>query len=92
MGRSLSSPLEWLLTLPSSGAFDRLVSEAGSLHAAAWHLARARCATREHATAVPSAAEVRGAARTILGKLGRSDVPSLSALARDCEAVGLPVV
>lgn len=92
MATALAAPLEWLLTLSAAGALERFVHEAGSLHRAAWFLARARCATREHATHVPSAGEVRGAAREIASKLGHRDLPSLSTLARECEASGLPVV
>jgi hypothetical protein len=92
MATALATPLEWLITLSAAGALERFVREVGSLHHAAWLLARARCATREHATLVPSAGEVRGAAREIAGKLGQPDVPSLSCLARDCEAAGLPVI
>ena len=92
MGRGASQPLEWLLTLSGATGFEQLLDEAGSLAIAAWHLARARCLTREHATSVPSAMEVRGAAREIAGKIGRSDAPSTTALVRECEAAGLLVV
>lgn len=93
MGRAFSpSPIEWLLALSQLGGHDRLLREEGNLATAAWRLARARCLTSSLSTEVPSAREVRGAAREILGKLGRTEVPSLSMLTRECEAVGLPVV
>lgn len=93
MGRAFSpSPIEWLLSLAQLGGHGRLLREEGNLATAAWRLARARCLTSEHATDVPSAREVRGAAREILTKLGRTEVPSLAVLARECEAIGLPVV
>lgn len=92
MGKAATHPLEWLLTLSGSASFERLVSEAGSLAVAAWHLARARCLTREHATSVPSAIELRGAAREIALKTGRHAVMSAAALAHECETAGLPVL
>lgn len=92
MGEAARRPLEWLLTLSASEGFERLLAEAGSLAVAAWHLARARCLTREHATGVPSAIEVRGAAREIAQKTGRHAVASAATLARECEMAGLPVV
>lgn len=93
MGRSFTpSPIEWLLGLAESGGHGRLLAEEGNLATAAWRLARARCLTCEHPSDVPSAREVRGAAREILKKVGRLEVPSLTSLARECEAIGLPVV
>jgi hypothetical protein len=92
VGRAATQPLEWLLTLCGGDGLERLLADAGSLAAAAWHLARARCLTREHATSIPSAREVRGAAREIAQKTGRAETPSAAALARECELVGLPVL
>lgn len=91
MGRAFHpSPSEWLLGLMESGGHGRLLAEEG-LPTAAWRLAQARCLTSEHPSQVPSAREVRGAAREILTKTGRA-LPSLAMLARECEAIGLPVV
>ena len=93
MGRSFTpSPIEWLLGLAYAGGHVRLLQEEGSLATAAWRLARARCLTSEHATEVPSAREVRGAAREILTKLGKGEVPSIRTLTLECESIGLPVV
>lgn len=94
MGRSFTpSPLEWLLGLAESGGHGRLLAREGNLAAAAWLLARARCLTSEHPSEVPSAREVRGAAREILLKSQKHlEVPSLGSLTRDCEAIGLPVL
>ena len=84
---------EWLLSLGQSDAHRRLLDEAGSLPAAAWQLARARCATAPNPTEVPSVRELRGAAREIARRAGLGDdVPEGPMLARECEAIGLLVI
>jgi hypothetical protein len=84
---------EWLLSLGQRGAHRRLLEEAGSLPAAAWRLARARCATAPTPTEVPSVRELRGAAREIARRVGLGDdVPAGAMLARECEAIGLLVI
>ena len=84
---------EWLLWLGSANAHRELLEEAGSLPAAAWRLARARCMTAPLPTHVPTVREVRGAAREIARRVGLGDdVPDGRSLARDCEALGLAVI
>lgn len=84
---------EWLLSLGQRDAHRRLLEEAGSLPAAAWKLARARCATAPVPTEIPSVRELRGAAREIARRVGLGDdVPEGTRLARECEAMGLLVI
>lgn len=84
---------EWLLWLGSQDAHRTLLEEAGSLPAAAWKLARARCETAPTPSQVPSVRELRGAAREIARRVGLGeDVPDGRSLARDCEALGLAVI
>ena len=92
MGSRMTLP-EWLLWLGSKDAHRTLLDEAGSLPAAAWRLARARCETAPTPTHVPTMREVRGAAREIVRRVGLGDdVPDGRSLARDCEALGLAVI
>lgn len=93
----MSSPrmavTEWLLSLGHRDAHRRLLEETGSLPAAAWKLARARCATAPMPSEVPTVREVHGAAREIARRVGLGDeVPAGSVLASECEAMGLLVI
>ena len=84
---------EWLLRLGSDDAHRKLLDESGSLSAAAWRLARARCVTSPLPTEIPTAREVRGAAREILRRVGLSaDPPNARWIAQECEALGLTVI
>jgi hypothetical protein len=87
------APTEWLLAFGSLDAPRRLLDETGSLHVAAWTLARARCATASVPTEIPSVRELRSAAREIARRAGLGDsIPEGVELARDCEAQGLLVI
>ena len=84
---------EWLLSLGQEDAHQRLLEEAGSLPAAAWTLARARCATAPMPSEVPTMRELHGAAREIARRVGLGeDVPAGAVLASECEAMGLLVI
>ncbi|UJR78299.1 Hypothetical protein I5071_3260 [Sandaracinus amylolyticus] len=84
---------EWLLSLGSRDAHRKLLEEAGSLPAAAWRLAKARCVTAPMPSEVPTTRELRGAAREIARHAGLGDeVPTGTVLASECEAMGLLVI
>lgn len=84
---------EWLHSLSQRDAHRRLLDEAGSLAAAAWRLARARCATAPNPSEIPSVRELRGAAREIARRVGLGDdIPAGALLARECESIGLLVI
>ncbi len=86
-------PIEWLNELiQTRDGFRRLLENEGSLTAAAHRLARLKCMTGEHSTLVPTRMEVRAAARQIASRVPGTIVPESSALARDCEAMGLAVI
>lgn len=86
-------PIEWLneVTRERDG-YRRLLSDSETLCCAAYRLAKAKCLTREHATNVPTEAEVRAAARQIAGRVAGVEVPSRAVLRSDLEARGLLVL
>jgi len=87
------APIEWLNGLVSDDRYRALVEEAGSLPAAAWKLARARCQVWETPTDVPTSREVRAAARIISRHIGLGGaLPGSAALASECEHMGLLVL
>lgn len=87
------SPTEWLLSLAQRrDGHQHLLEGTGSLAVAAWRLAQAKCRAAELSSDVPSAIELRGAAREIARRCGLGDVPSASTLARDCAVAGLLVI
>ncbi|MCC6878038.1 MAG: hypothetical protein IT378_27245 [Sandaracinaceae bacterium] len=86
-------PIEWLNELiQERDGYRRLLTECGSLPAAAYRLARAKCLSHEQSTHVPTRLEVRAAARTIAKNVSGVRVPELSTLANDLEALGLAVL
>jgi hypothetical protein len=86
-------PIEWLNELiQSRDGYRRLLSTEGSLSAAAYRLALAKCMSWEQSTHVPSRSELRAAAREIARKIPGTAVPETSTLVRDCEALGLFVI
>lgn len=87
-------PHEWLLKLDSEPhGYARLIEETGSLAEAAYRLARARCRSSDRWTEVPSRSELGAAALRIVTRTGGArTVPTGLALARECEARGLPVI
>lgn len=89
------APNEWLLELNQNRDGHRrlLAEEGGNLSVAAWRLARARCASGANATDIPSAIELRGAAREIAKRSGLgAEVPDARGLARECERLGYLVI
>ncbi|HEY8552902.1 MAG TPA: hypothetical protein VIL43_00005 [Burkholderiales bacterium] len=86
-------PIEWLNELiQDRDGYRRLLHESGGLTQAAYRLARAKCMSWEHSTAVPTRAEVRAAAREIARRVPGVIVPETATLLRDCEALGLSVL
>lgn len=86
-------PSEWLNELVQArDGYRRLLSESGGLTRAAYRLALAKCMSWEHATHVPTRAEVRAAAREIARRVPGVSVPEIAALERDCIALGLSVL
>lgn len=86
-------PIEWLNELiQERHGYRRLLEQSGCLSAAAHRLAWARCMCRERSTHVPTRVEVRAAAREIARRVPGLVVPAADDLARDCEALGLPVL
>lgn len=87
-------PNEWLLFWAAHrDAHEALLRETGSIVLAAWRLAWARCRTSDLASTVPSAIEVRGAAREISRRLGLAEsVPTSAQIVRECAAAGLLVL
>ena len=87
------APIEWLFSvLADRDGHRRLLDESGSIAIAAFQLACARCRTSPLPTEVPSALEVRGAAREIARRSGVDRVPSLADLVAECEAAGYLVI
>ncbi len=86
-------PIEWLNGLAERDGYKRLVDESGSLPVAAWRLAQAKCRVWEVPTMVPTVAEVRAAARTIVRRAGMTyHIPTGAILASECESQGLLVI
>jgi hypothetical protein len=87
------APIEWLFSvLADQQGHRRLLDESGSIAIAAFRLACARCKTAAVPSEVPSALEVRGAAREIARRSGVDRVPSLADLVAECEAAGYLVI
>lgn len=87
------TPHEWLLSLAQRRDGHRyLLDTTGSLAAAAWRLAEARCRAAEVSTEIPSTLEVRGAAREIARRCELGEIPSAQILASDCASLGLLVI
>ncbi len=86
-------PIEWLNELiQERNGYRRLLEQSGSLTVAAHRLALARCMSRERSTHVPTRVEVRAAAWEIARRVPGVRVPDSETVARDCEALGLPVL
>ena len=87
-------PSIWLQTLiEDTRAYQKLLDESGTLYVAAYRLAKAKCMTSEHSTAVPTRIEVRVAAREIVARVGRNlRIPSSADLASELEADGFAVM
>jgi len=86
-------PLEWLnAVIRERDGMRRLLAEEGSLARAAHRLAVAKCLTLEVSTSVPTRREVRAAASQIASRVPGTQVPPTSAIAADCEALGLLVL
>ncbi|MFW6052051.1 MAG: hypothetical protein ACODAU_12815 [Myxococcota bacterium] len=94
MERTTAAPIEWLEGLKQKPeGYRALLEEAGSLSAAAWRLARARCQAWHRPTNVPSSTEVRAAAQELAGRLRLAQrVPPSNMLASECESMGLLVL
>lgn len=88
-------PVEWLRQLAETpDAYERLVAETGGFAAAAYRVARARCACAvQTGSLTPTVRELQAAALTIAERLNLADrLPIISILASDCEEQGLPVI
>lgn len=88
-------PVEWLRLLAETpDAYAALVAEVGGLAAAAYRVARARCACAvQTGNLTPTVRELQAAALTIAERLNLVDrLPIISVLASDCEEQGLPVI
>lgn len=88
----LERPSEWLRALrESSGAYAELLRESGELVVAAYRVALARCRASERPSNIPTAREVRAAAREVLGETS-TPLPPVAAVADDCAHAGLLVI
>ncbi len=86
-------PHEWLRFIVQGREYRWLLEDAGSLAAAAYRLARARCRIQPVPTQLPTAAEVCAAARMIGEATGTSaTLPCDETLLDACEDVGLSVI
>ena len=87
-------PSIWLQALiEDTRGYERLLADAGNLPVAAYQLAKAKCMTREHHTAVPTRVEVRAAAREIAERVkSTARIPSCADLALELEADGFAVM
>jgi hypothetical protein len=94
VSKDTQRPTEWLQKLQEDDrAYQRLLTECGSLAHAAYRLARARCLVREVASGVPTLQELQSAAVTIARHVGSpTTLPIASLLASECEHAGLPVI
>jgi len=89
------SALEWLRMLEATaGGYGTLIDEcAGSLAVAAHVLAAARVEARGYTRAVPTEAELYGAAQEIAARTAlTAPHVTASALASECRAAGLEVM
>lgn len=86
-------PIEWLRALREHNGYERLIEQAGSLSVAAWRLATAKRQVWETPTEVPTARELRAAARELV-KCTEQDsaISSGTELASECESAGLHVI
>lgn len=86
-------PVEWLRELATDrGGYRKLLEHSGGLTEAAYQLARVKCLSWERSTEVPTKREVRAAAHEIARHVTGVRVPNIATLARDIEALGLPVL
>ena len=89
----IERPTEWLRRLAENRMHYRsLLEHAGSLAAAAYRLARARCRTQPVPMLVPTAMEIRVAAEEITRYVGLRHAVRLGQLLEDCEHAGLTVI
>lgn len=85
-------PSEWLRALREErGAYARLLHESGDLVIAAYRVAAARCRAGAQPTAVPTAREVRAAAREVLGET-MTPIPPVATVADECAHAGLLLI
>lgn len=87
-------PGEWLRSVSQErDGFKRLLDEEeGSISAAAYRVASAKCRSQEVATEVPSGMDVKAAARLIAAKVPGTVVPSTKVLIAECESFGFNVI
>lgn len=86
-------PGEWLLGFEhDAGRYAALLRDAGSVAAAAWRLARARCRVAPVPSAVPTVWELWAAAGRLVSRAPDAELPSRDTLADECEALELPVI
>ena len=83
---------EWLRHLvENAGGYRVLIEHSGCLTRAAYRLARARCRVHSLPSNLPTVRELGAAAAELCELLDR-ERPSSSALASDCERLGLGVI
>ena len=86
-------PIEWLSDVVHGREYRWLLEDAGSLAAAAYRLARARCRIQPVPTQLPTATEVCAAARIIVEATGATIVlPCAETLLDACEDGGMDVI
>jgi len=86
-------PIEWLNELiQERDGYHRLLSDSGDLTLAAYELARAKLRSSERPSEVPTAIEVKAAARVIAAKVGGLSVPRTAGIYSSCERAGLAVL
>ncbi len=91
--RSLDRPGEWLLRLAEDPALYRRLLDEEGIAAAAYYVARARCAAAETATTVPTSGELSVAAQEVVRRARvKMAVPCPAALVAECEALGMLVI
>lgn len=84
-------PSEWLRALrETSGAYADLLRESGELVVAAYRVALARCRASARPSEIPTAREVRAAAREVLGDT--TPLPPTAAVIEECAHAGLLVI
>jgi hypothetical protein len=90
----IDRPAEWLRRLEEQPQrHRRLLVESGSLAAAAYQLAQARCRASVVATDIPTEREVGAAAFDVAYHAGwEGRMPTTRALADECDLLGLLVI
>jgi hypothetical protein len=96
MGRNTEEarrPVEWLIGFDHDPSrYAALLRDSGSLAAAAYRLALARCRVQPMPSAVPTTAELWAAARRIALRVPEADLMSRERLLMECEEQELEVI